>query len=84
MPILSSATCAGHDRLATENDVRAFLAMLRATVDLVREQLSTGASIEAVRQRGLPARLYGWASSFTSVEAWVARVYTDLSDRGSN
>ena len=69
---------AGHGRIATKDDVQAFHAMLRETVEIVHKQVQAGADIDAVRANGLPPRFHRWASEFTSVEAWVARVYSDL------
>ncbi len=75
---------AGHGRIAAKEDVRAFHGMLRDTVEIVRGQVKAGADMETVRENGLPPRFHHWASDFTSVEAWVAKVYSDLVNSEDN
>jgi glyoxylase-like metal-dependent hydrolase (beta-lactamase superfamily II) len=69
---------AGHGRLATKADLNAFYEMMAGTVHYVKDQLDDGATLDEVKQKGLPEKYHKWSSTYTSVEQWVAKVYGDL------
>ena len=71
---------AGHGSIPTIDDVKDFHAMLVETTGIVRKQIKAGKSLEEVRAAGLPEKYHRWASSFTSVEQWVAKVYRGLTE----
>jgi len=69
---------AGHGRLATKADVKAFHEMMVGTVQYIKDQLDNGATLEAAKQKGLPVEYHKWSSDYTSVDEWIGKVYGDL------
>ena len=82
IPMLAEDTIiiAGHGRLATKDDVRAYHKMLSETVDIVRQRIDEGMTKDQARAAGLPERYTPWASNFTTPEQWVGKVYLSLTD----
>lgn len=71
---------AGHGRLATIEDVKAFHAMLVESIRIVQERIDGGMSEDEAKAAGLPEEVARFRSDFTSVEAWVGKVYRDLKE----
>jgi len=69
---------AGHGRLASKDDVRAFHAMLVETTGIVQERIAVGKSRDEAVAEGLPARYETWVSSFTTSARWLTNLYNDL------
>ncbi len=72
---------AGHGAIASIDEVKDFHAMLVETTDIVRKQIEAGKSIDEVEAAGLPEKYDRWASSFTSVEQWVGKIYRNLAKK---
>ncbi|MHC5212288.1 MAG: MBL fold metallo-hydrolase [Planctomycetota bacterium] len=68
----------GHGPLATLEDLRAYRAMLQATVEIVRERMAEGAKADEVIAAGLPDEWAEWGTGFISTERWLGIVHTSL------
>lgn len=68
----------GHGTLATRDDVVAFHDMLVETVALVEKRIAAGMSLDEAKAEGLPESYKRWASTMTSPETWVGKLYSNL------
>lgn len=69
---------AGHFGPAvTMKDVRQFRSVIAETVDLVRSRIDEGASLEELKQAGLPEKYSDWSWRFITTESWIETIYRD-------
>jgi cyclase len=69
----------GHGPLATLADLRAFHQMMIETVDVVREHMATGKTLEQTQKAGLPAKYKSWGQGFINEQTWIAIIHASLS-----
>lgn len=67
----------GHGGLATMDDFKAYLRMLKETTGIVRAHIDSGKSLEEIKAAGLPAEWEGWAWRI-DVPTWVSFIHTSL------
>lgn len=72
---------AGHGRLATVEDVKAFRDMLVDTTAIVRGWIGEGKTLEQAQARGLPEEYASWGEWFISEEKWIETIYGELSGK---
>ncbi len=68
----------GHGALATKDDLEEFQSMLEQTIQIVRERIREGYSLEKSKAMGLPAKWEVWGEHFISTERWIEIVYNSL------
>lgn len=71
---------AGHGRLATLDDVKAYHRMLTESVRIVQERIDAGMSEDEAKAAGLSEDVAAFESDFTSVETWIGKVYRNLAE----
>ncbi|HYO57697.1 MBL fold metallo-hydrolase [Archangium sp.] len=69
----------GHGALAGRQELERFAAMLRDTMDLVREKIAAGRTLEQVKAEGLPEKYKSWGDGFIKPDQWLTIVYQSLS-----
>lgn len=65
----------GHGKLATKEDVKAFLAMLTTTNAIVQRHKREGKSLEAIKLAGLGKPWNDWAWAFITEAKWIDTLY---------
>lgn len=68
----------GHGDLASRADLEAYRTMLVTNIEHVKKQRAAGASLAAVKKKGVPAAYKGWGSGFVTDERWLEMLYTAL------
>jgi cyclase len=68
----------GHGPLAGREELVRFAAMLRDTVELVKEKLAAGKTLEQVKAEGLPEKYKSWGEGFITTDMWLTTVYQGL------
>ena len=70
---------AGHGGpLADKADLERYLAMLRTTSNLVREQLAQGQSLDAITAQGLGDEWASWGEHYIEEAAWISFIAASL------
>lgn len=69
----------GHGPLSTKADLAEYKEMLDSTIEAVRSQMASGASLEAIQERGPGDEWAGWGSGYISAERWIETIYQSLS-----
>lgn len=72
----------GHGPLSGVDDLRRHKEMLETSMDIVRERMAAGRSMEETVAAGLPEEWDEWGSGFISTERWLETVYQSLSEGG--
>ncbi len=65
----------GHGPLAEPADLRAALEMLETCVNLVKEAIGGGKTLEEVQAAGVPEKWQSWGQGWMSTDRWLAIVY---------
>lgn len=71
----------GHGPLATAEDLDASIAMIRATLAIVRQRVDAGMSRDAIVAAGLPEEWAGWSWQFISTDRWLATLARECGAR---
>jgi glyoxylase-like metal-dependent hydrolase (beta-lactamase superfamily II) len=67
---------AGHFGPAvTLSEVREFRDMVADTTEIVRERMEQGASLEEIKEAGLPEEYADWSWRFISTETWIETIH---------
>ncbi|MEQ8859614.1 MAG: MBL fold metallo-hydrolase [Pseudomonadales bacterium] len=61
----------GHGALADKDDIRATLAMIRATRGTVMDALGAGRSVDEIVEAGLDDEWASWGAGFINEERWI-------------
>ena len=69
----------GHGPLSTIDDLKAYHRMLLATIDIVRQRIAAGKSLDDIKKEGLPDEWKPWAAGFVKTDLWLELVYRSLS-----
>ena len=65
----------GHGPLAGPDDLRTSLEMLEMTVDLVRQAIGAGKTLEEIQTAGVPEKWQSWGEGWMSTDRWLSIVY---------
>jgi glyoxylase-like metal-dependent hydrolase (beta-lactamase superfamily II) len=65
----------GHGPLARLDDLGTSLEMLEMTVDLVRQAIGAGKTLEEIQTAGVPEKWQSWGEGWMSTDRWLSIVY---------
>ena len=68
----------GHGPLSTVDDLRRFHRMMVECIEMVREKMARGATLEAIITEGVAEEWQGWTWRFISTERWLETIHTSL------
>jgi glyoxylase-like metal-dependent hydrolase (beta-lactamase superfamily II) len=68
----------GHGALATVDDLKNFLAMMKETTGLVRDAIAAGKSLDNVKAAGLPEKWKDWGTGFINTGRWLEITYNSF------
>lgn len=68
----------GHGPLATVADLVAFRNMLAESAEIVGQRIQKGATLDQVKNAGLPLRFEPWTRGFLNTAQWLELVYRSL------
>ena len=69
----------GHGPLANTDDLKSFHQMLVETIDIVRERMKAGGSLDQVRDQRLPEKWDSWGKGTVNMRSWIQTIYQSLS-----
>jgi glyoxylase-like metal-dependent hydrolase (beta-lactamase superfamily II) len=69
----------GHGKLATVEDLRATVTMLKETSAIVRAGIAGGKSVEQLKQDRVLAAYDSWSHGYLSADAFVGMLYKAVS-----
>ena len=72
----------GHGPLSDIDDLKTYHQTLVATIDIVRDQIEAGKSLEEIKAAGLPQKWRSWGAGFISTGRWIEIVHRSLSKTG--
>ncbi len=70
----------GHGPLATVDDVRKNVDMLKGTVAHVRQQMEAGKSLDAIKAGGFPEQWAPWDGGFIKADRWIETIFNSYSN----
>lgn len=65
----------GHGDLATPDDLRTYLRMIRQTRAAVEDGMAAGKTLEELQAAGVAEQWSGWSWGFISAERWIATLH---------
>jgi glyoxylase-like metal-dependent hydrolase (beta-lactamase superfamily II) len=65
----------GHGKLATMDDMKAYLGMLHETIAHVRRGMQEGRTLEQLRAAGLPEKWKSYGTGFINANRWIEAIY---------
>lgn len=65
----------GHGDLATPDDLRTYLRMIRQTRAAVEDGMAAGKTLEELQAAGVAQEWSGWSWGFISAERWIATLH---------
>ena len=65
----------GHGVLATPDDLRTYLRMIRQTRAAVEDGMAAGKTLEELQAAGVAEQWSGWSWGFISAERWIATLH---------
>ncbi len=68
----------GHGPLSDIGDLKTYHQTLVATMDIVRDQIEAGESLDKIKAAGLPKKWRSWGSGFISMGRWIEIVHRSL------
>jgi glyoxylase-like metal-dependent hydrolase (beta-lactamase superfamily II) len=72
----------GHGPLSDIDDLKTYHQTLGATIDIVRDQIEAGKSLEEIKAAGLPQKWRSWGAGFISTGRWIEIVHRSLAKTG--
>jgi glyoxylase-like metal-dependent hydrolase (beta-lactamase superfamily II) len=72
----------GHGPLSDIDDLKTYHQTLGATIDIVRDQIEAGKSLEEIKAAGLPQKWRSWGAGFVSTGRWIETVHRSLAKVG--
>ncbi len=72
----------GHGPLSDIDDLKTYHQTLVATIDIVRDQIEAGKSLEEIKAAGLPQKWRSWGAGFISTGRWIEIVHRSLAKVG--
>jgi glyoxylase-like metal-dependent hydrolase (beta-lactamase superfamily II) len=68
----------GHGPLSAPADLRRYHAMLTETIEIVRDQVVAGKTLEQIKAAGFPTQYREWGTGFISTERWIETIHRSL------
>lgn len=68
----------GHGPLSTRAELRRYLDMIRASMQVVRKGIKNGHSLEEIQKAGLPPEWESFSHGYLTTDRWIALVYKAL------
>ena len=72
----------GHGPLSDINDLKTYHQTLVETVEVIRDQIEAGKSLEEIKAAGLPKKWRSWGAGFISTGRWIEIVHRSLAKAG--
>ena len=69
----------GHGAVATTDDIRAFVAMLKETTAVVQEAIRSGKTLDQMKKEKILERWQKWSGEFISTDAFLETLHASLS-----
>jgi glyoxylase-like metal-dependent hydrolase (beta-lactamase superfamily II) len=71
----------GHGAIATTDDIREYVRMLKETSAIVKKGIAEGKSVEDLKKAKAMAAWQKWAGNFINEDAWIDTLYNSLSGK---
>jgi cyclase len=71
----------GHGPLSTKAEMSEWIGAIRATVELVFDEIAAGKSLDDIKKAGLPAEYKNYGRGFISQDAWLTAIYNSATNR---
>jgi glyoxylase-like metal-dependent hydrolase (beta-lactamase superfamily II) len=68
----------GHGPISTIDDLKAYHGMLQETIEIVRQKIAAGQTLDQIKGEGLPAKWQSWGAGFIKTDMWIETVYRSL------
>ena len=68
----------GHGPLSDIDDLKTYHQTLVATMEVIREQIEAGKSLEEIKAAGFPQKWRSWGAGFISTGRWIEIVHRSL------
>lgn len=65
----------GHGKLSTYDDLKKYHAILVETIELVRQQIAAGKSLDEIKAAGLPEKYQNLGKGFISANRWIEAIH---------
>ena len=72
----------GHGPLSDLDDLRIYHQTLVETMEVIRDQIEAGKSLEEIKAAGLPKKWRSWGAGFISTGRWIEIVHRSLAKAG--
>ncbi len=69
----------GHGALSTREDLKAYHQTLVETTDIVQKGITSGKTLEGLKNDGLPEKYKSWGTGFIKTGFWIETIYKSLS-----
>ncbi len=74
----------GHGALATIDDLKNSLRMIKETVAVVTQKMAAGKTLADIKKEGLPAEWQSWSWVFITTDLWIETIYNSYSPSGTS
>ena len=68
----------GHGPLSDIDELKTYHQTLVATMDMIRDQIAAGKSLDEIKAAGLPKKWRAWGAGFISTGRWIEIVHRSL------
>jgi glyoxylase-like metal-dependent hydrolase (beta-lactamase superfamily II) len=68
----------GHGPISTLEDLRTYHTVLGETMNIVRQRIRQGKTLEQAKAAGLPEKYKVWGTGFIKTDQWIETVYRSL------
>lgn len=72
----------GHGPLSTRKDLEDYQQMLAESIELVRQKIDQGKSLEEIQKEGVPEGWADWGSGWIKTDGWLETVHKSLAAGG--
>ena len=72
----------GHGPLSDIDDLKTYHQTLVETMEVIRDQIEAGKSLEEIKAAGLPQKWRSWGAGFISTGRWIEIVHRSLAKTG--
>ncbi len=69
---------AGHGAVYSRLELTYYLTMLSGTVEIVREKMDAGYSLDQIKSKGLPEKWNSWGEGFINNDSWIEIIFKSL------
>jgi glyoxylase-like metal-dependent hydrolase (beta-lactamase superfamily II) len=71
----------GHGPLSTREDLKAYHHMLLQTIEIVRQKIKEGKTLNEIKAEDFPEIWKSWSSQFITTKKWIEIIYNSLIKR---